>query len=62
MAQYDRGLYDNNLLAHVNKLMVDQSMNIGGANADTLLSRGDITLNGRLVADNTGPVFTGTGS
>lgn len=62
MAQYDRGIYDNNLLAHVNKLMVDQSMNLGGANADSLLLRGDITLNGRLVADNPGPVFTGTGS
>ena len=62
MFPIDRCVYDSNLLANTNKILLDQSMNLGGANADTLLLRGDITLNGSLVADNPGPVFTSTTS
>jgi hypothetical protein len=62
MLPFDSCIYDSNFRANVNKLMLDQSTNIGASNADSIVSRGDITLNGRLIADNTGPTFTGTSS
>lgn len=48
MLPLDTVSYDSNFRAHVNKLMLDQSTNLGAANADSIVLRGDITLNGGI--------------